>query len=66
MTTEPIKSKVITINTGESVLIYNDGKILINKDYNTPSAIYTKHNSFIGTKAEVEAKIAELKLTKTK
>jgi len=63
MTTEPIKSKVITIKTGDSVLVYNDGKILINKDYKTPSAIYTNNDSFIGTKLEVEAKIAELKLT---
>jgi hypothetical protein len=63
MTTE---SKVIIIKSGESVLVYNDGKILSNKDYNTPSAIYTKHNSFTGTKAEVDAKIAELKLTETK
>jgi len=62
MTTEPIKSKVITIKTGDSVLVYKDKKILINKDYIAPSAIYTNHDSFIGTKLEVEAKIKELGL----
>ena len=62
MTTELNKYKVITIKAGDSVLVYNDEKILINKDYKTPSAIYTNHDSFIGTKLEVEAKIKELGL----
>jgi hypothetical protein len=62
MTTEPIKSKVIIINAGDSVLIYNDGKVVSNKDFKSPSAIYTRYDSFIGTKAEVESKIIELNL----
>ena len=66
MTTEPIKSKVIIIKTGDSVLVYNDGKVVSKNDYKSPSAIYTNHDSFIGTKAEVDAKIIELKLTESK
>jgi tartrate dehydratase beta subunit/fumarate hydratase class I family protein len=65
MTTEPIKSKVIIIKAGDSVLVYNDGKVVSNRDFKSHSAIFTKHDSFIGTKAEVEAKIIELGLTET-
>ena len=66
MTTEPKESKVIIIKTGDSVLVYNDGKVVSKKEYKSPSAIYTRFDSFIGTKDEVEAKIIELKLTEIK
>lgn len=66
MTTEPIKSKVIIIKAGDSVLVYNDGKVVSKNDYKSPSAIYTRFDSFIGTKAQVEAKIIELGLEEGK
>lgn len=51
---------------GQTALLYENGKVILKKDYTADSAIYTRFDSFIGTKEEVEAKIIELKLTEIK
>ena len=53
----------INIAAGQTALLWNEGKVIIKKTYTSESRIYTSWDSFIGTEAEVAAKIAELKLT---
>jgi hypothetical protein len=53
----------ITIAAGQTALLWSGTKVLIKKTYTTESRIYTAWESFVGTEAEVAAKIAELKLT---
>jgi len=46
----------------QTALLYENGKVLLKRDYKQASAIYTRNEHFIGTKEEVEAKIKELNL----
>lgn len=54
--------KSLSPKANETVLLYENGKVRLKKDYTKESSIYTRYDSFIGTKAEVEAKIVELGL----
>ena len=56
------KAKTILLETGESVLLHTNGKVVAKRDYEKDSVVFTAYDSFIGTKAEVEAKIVELGL----
>ena len=47
---------------GQTALLYDNGKVVLKQDYTADSAIYTRYDSFIGTKEEVAAKITELGL----
>jgi len=47
---------------GQTVILYENGKVIFKRDYTAPSSIYTRNYSFIGTKEEVAAKIKELGL----
>lgn len=62
MTQEIKNPKSILPKSGETVILYKNGKVVFKRDYTEPSAIFTRYDSFVGTKAEVEAKIAELEL----
>ena len=53
----------LNIAAGQTAILWNDGKVLIQKAYKEDSRIYTAWDSFVGTDEEVQAKIAELKLT---
>ena len=54
----------LNIAAGQTALLWNNGKILIQKAYKESSRIYTAWDSFVGTDEEVQAKIDELKLIK--
>lgn len=47
---------------GQTALLYENGKVILKRDYTSDSAIYTRFDSFIGTKEEADAKIKELGL----
>jgi len=47
---------------GQTALLYDNGKVILKKDYTFPSSIYTRYNYFIGTKEEVEGIIKDLDL----
>ena len=47
---------------GQTVILYENGKVIFKRDYTAPSSIYTRNYSFIGTKEQVAAKIIELGL----
>ena len=47
---------------GQTALLYDNGKVILKKDYTAASSIYTRYEYFIGTKEEVAAKIIELGL----
>ena len=53
----------LNIAAGQTALLWVGTKVLIKKTYTAESRIYTSWESFVGTEAEVAAKIAELKLT---
>ena len=53
----------LNITAGQTALLWSGEKVLIKKTYENPSRIYTAWESFVGTEAEVAAKIVELKLT---
>jgi len=52
----------VNINAGQTALLWSGDKVLIKKTYANETRIYTSWESFVGTEAEVAAKIAELKL----
>lgn len=54
----------IDVPAGKSILLYRNGKILLNEKKDVQSLIYTSSESFIGTEEEVNQKIIELGLTK--
>lgn len=47
---------------GETAMLYFNGKVVLKRDYTEDSAIYTRYDSFIGTKSAVQSKISELGL----
>ena len=55
-------AKSLYPKAGETALLYENGKVLLKKDYTSDSVIYTRFDSFIGTKEAVDAKIKELNL----
>jgi hypothetical protein len=50
---------------GQTALVWNNGKVVLKRDYQESSTIFTSFDSFVGTKEEVEAKIIELNLKET-
>jgi len=56
------EAKSILPKAGQTVLLYNNGNVTFKREYEQDSYIYTRYDSFIGTKAQVEAKIKELNL----
>lgn len=50
---------------GQTALVWNNGKVVLKRDYQELSTIFTSFDSFVGTKEEVETKIAELNLKET-
>jgi hypothetical protein len=55
-------AKSLFPKANQTALLYDNGKVLLKRDYKEDSAIYTRWDSFIGTAEEVESKIKELGL----
>ena len=60
------EAKSLFPKAGQTALLWMNDKILLKRDYTAESVIYTRFDSFIGTKEEVEAKIVELSLKEQK
>ena len=56
------EAKSLFPKENQTALLYENGTIVLKRDYTADSAIYTRYDAFIGTKEEVESKIAELGL----
>ena len=55
-------AKSLYPQAGQTALLYDNGKVILKQDFKKQSAIYTRFDSFIGTKEAVDAKIKELNL----
>ena len=60
------EAKSIFPKANQTALLYENGVIVLKRDYKDDSAIYTRYDAFVGTKEEVEAKIEELGLVERK
>lgn len=60
------EAKSLFPKANQTALLYENGTIILKRDYTADSAIYTRYDSFIGTKEEVKAKIEELGLVERK
>jgi hypothetical protein len=60
------EAKSLFPKAGQTALLWMNDKVLLKRDYTSESVIYTRFDSFIGTKEEVEAKITELGLKEQK
>ena len=60
------EAKSLFPKAGQTALLWMNDKVLLKRDYTLESVIYTRFDSFIGTKEEVEAKITELGLKEQK
>ena len=56
------EAKSIFPKANQTALLYENGSIVLKRDYTADSVIYTRYDAFVGTKEEVEAKITELGL----
>jgi hypothetical protein len=56
----------ISLQEGQSVIIYHNGKVLIKKTYAECRSIFTAWDSFVGTPDEVQAEISRLGLIEIK
>jgi len=56
------EAKSLFPKAGQTALLYDNGKVILKREFKADSAIATRYDSFIGTAAEVDAKIAELGL----
>jgi hypothetical protein len=56
----------ISLQEGQSVIIYHNGKVLIKKTHAECRSIFTAWDSFVGTPDEVQAEISRLKLIEIK
>jgi hypothetical protein len=52
----------LTIQTGQTVLLHNGTKIIQKVTVTKPVRYFTSYLSFVGTLAQVDAKIAQLNL----
>ena len=59
-TLKPAKSLFPKAN--QTALLWDNGKVILKREFKSDSAIVTRYDSFIGTAEEVEAKIKELNL----
>ena len=57
------KITLVEPKAGQSAVYYINGKIILRDSYVTNARVYTPWEFFIGTEAEVEAKVSELGLT---
>ena len=60
------EAKSLFPKANQTALLYENGVIVLKRDYKDDSAIYTRYDAFVGTKEEVEAKIIELGLKERK
>jgi len=60
------EAKSLFPKANQTALLWMNDKVLLKRDYTADSAIYTRFDSFIGTKEEVETKIVELGLKEQK
>lgn len=58
-------AKSLYPKAGQTALLYDNGNVILKKDYTKESVIYTRFEYFIGSKEEVDAKILELGLKET-
>lgn len=59
-------AKSLFPQAGQTALLWINDKVVLKRDYKEASVIYTRFDSFIGTKEEVETKIDELGLKEPK
>jgi hypothetical protein len=52
----------VTANTGQTLLLYKGTKVILKVTATKPVRYFTSHLSFVGTLAQVDAKIAQLNL----
>lgn len=60
------KTHTINIAEGQTLLLYKGDKILLRKKHDCGSTITTSWESFVGSDADVDAKIASLSLSEIK
>ena len=56
----------ISLQEGQSVIVYHNGRVLIKKTSAECRSIFTAWDSFVGTPAEVQAEISRLGLIEIK
>jgi hypothetical protein len=56
----------ISLQEGQSVIVYHNGKVLIKKTFSECRSIFTAWDSFVGTSDEVQAEISRLGLIEIK
>jgi hypothetical protein len=52
----------LTAQTGQTVLLHNGTKVILKATVTKPVRYFTSYLSFVGTLAQVDAKIAQLNL----
>jgi hypothetical protein len=52
----------VTASQGQTILLYNGSKIILKATATKPVRYFTAYLSYVGTLAQVDAKIAQLKL----
>jgi hypothetical protein len=52
----------VTAQTGQTILLHNGTKVVLKATVTKPVRYFTAYQSFVGTLAQVDAKIAELSL----
>jgi hypothetical protein len=57
------KTIKVIIPAGADAVFYIDGRIIQRDTFHTETSVFTQSEHFIGTAAEVDAKITELSLT---
>ena len=52
----------VTANQGQTILLHNGSKVILKLTATKPMRYFTAHLSYVGTLAQVDAKIAQLQL----